>query len=618
MFFPMPKPTHRFEVGSRLLCFEPDPLKAKLIYFAEVTHLCGHTLRGRTYIPQYFVHFLGWKRKWDRKVPEDLLLEDSDFNRTLKRKIDELATNVKDKEKRRQRIDLVLSTAAKAREDIDWDTVPGVWKDPKNSSTFQDANKSNLNMRSISERDTGAECAYEPGELDADDLAQLNFESVDVHASFAPSPKLTQSLKSILEGHCRPFEAAVHTHPRKHLPVQSWCSVLDLLQAYLNDFPYNLSINGSPAVFKNNNGLISSATQRERFSKMAASAYQKTDRSRRLCGEFCSSVRILFDALLFDYLLYPSEEKWHTPLARAVNENQKGSTSPSWAATVLLPPEEIERSPSLPCLTYEAIYLLRLLIRLPTLINQMALTKCRRAIVLRHLCLFIMYLDASREYWFTNSPPPTMNPLAAPVLSTIPGKPSRASSSSSISKDRSKRSPSKTTTRKISPKTRTRPVSVVAPKPLPQLDGESAVSALPPRASGRQHSLRSSKVVSAGQLTIASDPPLGRSRKRPTTSPLFVNHTVLPSEAAFDSSLSPKRTRTNSYGPATASIKKQSNEMSVSPPPPSPRVTRSSFAHQQCQQAVLPSSPASPNSEPEVRVTRTRSRLDNSSVLRRR
>uniref|UniRef100_A0A183TAM9 MRG domain-containing protein n=1 Tax=Schistocephalus solidus TaxID=70667 RepID=A0A183TAM9_SCHSO len=610
-----------------LLCFEPDPLKAKLIYFAEVTHLCGHTLRGRTYIPQYFVHFLGWKRKWDRKVPEDLLLEDSDFNRTLKRKIDELATNVKDKEKRRQRIDLVLSTAAKAREDIDWDTVPGVWKDPKNSSTFQDANKSNLNMRSISERDTGAECAYEPGELDADDLAQLNFESVDVHASFAPSPKLTQSLKSILEGHCRPFEAAVHTHPRKHLPVQSWCSVLDLLQAYLNDFPYNLSINGSPAVFKNNNGLISSGKISEILEHNLKLPRENDSRKWQLLRikrptevVVCAAnfVQVCAFSLMPCFLItyFTHLKKSGTP--RAVNENQKGSTSPSWAATVLLPPEEIERSPSLPCLTYEAIYLLRLLIRLPTLINQMALTKCRRAIVLRHLCLFIMYLDASREYWFTNSPPPTMNPLAAPVLSTIPGKPSRASSSSSISKDRSKRSPSKTTTRKISPKTRTRPVSVVAPKPLPQLDGESAVSALPPRASGRQHSLRSSKVVSAGQLTIASNPPLVRSRKRPTTSPLFVNHTVLPSEAAFDSSLSPKRTRTNSYGPATASIKKQSNEMSVSPPPPSPRVTRSSFAHQQCQQAVLPSSPARPNSEPEVRVTRTRSRLDNSSVLRRR
>nr|VZI44791.1 unnamed protein product [Spirometra erinaceieuropaei] len=285
----MPKPAHRFE--------------AKLIYFAEVTQLCGHTQRGRTHIPQYFVHFLGWKRKWDREVPEDLLLENSDFNRTLKRKIDELATNVKDKEKRKQRIDLVLSAAAEAREDIDWDTVPGVWKDPKYNSTVQD---------NTSDCDTGAACAYGPGELDADDLAQLNFESVDVHASFAPTPKLTNSLKSILEAHCRPFETAAHTHPRKHLPVQSWCSVLDLLQAYLNDFPYNLSINDSPTVFKDDNGLISSATQRERFSKMAASAYQKTDRSRRLCGEFCSSVRILFDALLFDYLLYPSEEKWHT------------------------------------------------------------------------------------------------------------------------------------------------------------------------------------------------------------------------------------------------------------------------------------------------------------------
>ncbi|BHF72697.1 histone H2A acetylation [Sparganum proliferum] len=427
---------------------------------------------------------------------------------------------VKDKEKRKQRIDLVLSAAAEAREDIDWDTVPGVWKDPKYNSTVQDA--------------------------------------------------------------------------------------------YLNDFPYNLSINDSPTVFKDDYGLISSATQRERFSKMAASAYQKTDRSRRLCGEFCSSVRILFDALLFDYLLYPSEEKWHTPLTR--HEARKGNTSSNWAATLLLPPEEIERSPSLPCLTYEAIYLLRLLVRLPTLINQMALTKCRRAIVLRHLCLFIMYLDASREYWFTNSPPSKINPLAAPVLSITPGKSSRASSSSSSFQARPKcssSSSSKTKTRKISPKTRLRSVSVVTPKPPSQSDGDSASSALSPRAPGRQHSLRSSKVVSVEQLAVTPSPPLVRSRKRPNDDPLSVNPTKFSSGTAVDSSPNPKRAR-------TALIRKPVNGMSLSPNPPSPRLTRSSFTQRQCQEAALSSSPASPSSEQEVPMTRTRSRSDGSGVLRRR
>ncbi len=32
----MPSVTHKYAVGARLFCFEPDPSKAKLIYFAKV------------------------------------------------------------------------------------------------------------------------------------------------------------------------------------------------------------------------------------------------------------------------------------------------------------------------------------------------------------------------------------------------------------------------------------------------------------------------------------------------------------------------------------------------------------------------------------------------------
>ncbi|KAK4474019.1 hypothetical protein MN116_003333 [Schistosoma mekongi] len=82
---------HRYDIGQKLLCFEPDSSKAKLIYFAKILK---HVSRRDTDIPHYSVHFHGWKCKWDRKVPEGLLLENNEFNRILKRKIDEVAQNV--------------------------------------------------------------------------------------------------------------------------------------------------------------------------------------------------------------------------------------------------------------------------------------------------------------------------------------------------------------------------------------------------------------------------------------------------------------------------------------------------------------------------------------------
>lgn len=55
-------------------------------------------------------------------------------------------------------------------------------------------------------------------------------------------------------------------------------------------------------------------------------------------------------------------------------------------------------------------------VRLPALINQMSLTKCRRSIVLRHLYFFIAYLDATRDFWFTATQPA----LATPILPSSP------------------------------------------------------------------------------------------------------------------------------------------------------------------------------------------------------
>nr|CDS29361.2 male specific lethal 3 1 [Hymenolepis microstoma] len=45
------------------------------------------------------------------------------------------------------------------------------------------------------------------------------------------------------------------------------------------------------------------------------------------------------------------------------------------------------------------------------LINQMPLSQCRRSVVLRHLYLFIAYLDQTRDFWFTSTQPDTPAPL---------------------------------------------------------------------------------------------------------------------------------------------------------------------------------------------------------------
>ncbi len=56
-------------------------------------------------------------------------------------------------------------------------------------------------------------------------------------------------------------------------------------------------------------------------------------------------------------------------------------------------------------------FFFQFLVRLPALVNQMAITKCRRSIVLRHLSLFISNLDATKSFWFTNTVPENPDPF---------------------------------------------------------------------------------------------------------------------------------------------------------------------------------------------------------------
>ncbi|EQB78893.1 hypothetical protein CB1_001443012 [Camelus ferus] len=81
-----------FPRGSNLrfmnvLCFEPDPSKARVLHDAKVVDLIvGKDEKGRK-IPEYLIHFNDWNRSWDRWAAEDHVLCDTDENQRLQRKL---------------------------------------------------------------------------------------------------------------------------------------------------------------------------------------------------------------------------------------------------------------------------------------------------------------------------------------------------------------------------------------------------------------------------------------------------------------------------------------------------------------------------------------------------
>ncbi|XP_045503999.1 protein male-specific lethal-3 isoform X2 [Colias croceus] len=80
---------YKFSEGERVLCYEPDPTKAKVLYDSKVLEVIeSKDKRGKRSV-EYLIHFQGWNSSWDRCVSEDFVLKDTEENRQLQRDLAE-------------------------------------------------------------------------------------------------------------------------------------------------------------------------------------------------------------------------------------------------------------------------------------------------------------------------------------------------------------------------------------------------------------------------------------------------------------------------------------------------------------------------------------------------
>lgn len=78
-------PKFKFSDGEKVLCYEPDPTKAKVLYDSKVLDvIVNKDQRGRKAV-EYLIHFQGWNSSWDRCVTEEYVLKDTEENRQLQR-----------------------------------------------------------------------------------------------------------------------------------------------------------------------------------------------------------------------------------------------------------------------------------------------------------------------------------------------------------------------------------------------------------------------------------------------------------------------------------------------------------------------------------------------------
>lgn len=82
---------HKFSEGEKVLCYEPDPQKTKVLYNSKVLGVnVAKDEHGRKVV-QFLIHFQGWNSTWDRFVTEDYILKDTEENRKLQKELAEKA-----------------------------------------------------------------------------------------------------------------------------------------------------------------------------------------------------------------------------------------------------------------------------------------------------------------------------------------------------------------------------------------------------------------------------------------------------------------------------------------------------------------------------------------------
>ena len=57
----------KFEQNEKVLCYEPDPEKVKVVYEAKILEInIGKDDHGKRR-NEYLIHFYGWNSSWDRE-----------------------------------------------------------------------------------------------------------------------------------------------------------------------------------------------------------------------------------------------------------------------------------------------------------------------------------------------------------------------------------------------------------------------------------------------------------------------------------------------------------------------------------------------------------------------
>ncbi|EEZ97213.1 male-specific lethal 3 homolog [Tribolium castaneum] len=409
----------KFCENERVLCYEPDPTKAKVLYDSKVLDVVvAKDQRGRKTV-EYLIHFQGWNSSWDRYVSEEYVLKDTPENRQLQKDLAEksqlqLGAYLYRRDRKKSR---KTSTTAPSSDDcssgsptrMDTDDGQGVTSSSEDDSSIEEETvpiELTPELRACLEQDY---CLINTKnklvKLPAEPNVVTILENYWRHYANGQISDLNEKTS---QRHRYPFNNTQRRRPEDVQRNLNICSeVLDGIRLY---FDYTV-----------NDLLLYKCEQGQIETKQAVYT------SIHLDKEVSSSKN---EVSYMDYITYPNNhDDYQNGNRQAMqrkrslrsnkstdavsNGNSQDSAKAKASSSVdnndscgsrplslrLLPEHVYNQQPPPPCLVYGAIHLTRLFVKLPELLNAATIDEKKWTTLLQHMDTFIDYLNEHRE-WF--------------------------------------------------------------------------------------------------------------------------------------------------------------------------------------------------------------------------
>ncbi|XP_069746080.1 MSL complex subunit 3-like isoform X3 [Narcine bancroftii] len=282
----------KFRKGERVLCFEPDPTKAKVLYDAKIVDVeFSRDEKGRK-IPEYLIHFNGWNRR-KNKGKKKRCCRLPGVDSVLKcLPVDEKEENVEN------------SLSATSHDEVD--------DDDEDEDDVDGSDEELLDC----EDDSESEEIIEMKE-DQETCSKKEMEEKSINI------EIPEILKKKLEDDC------YYVNKRKKLvklPCQT--NIINILESYVKHFAINAAF---------------SANERSRHHQSNSQIpmnphYIPPEKNVELCKEMVDGLRITFDFTLPMILLYQYEHaqfkkitssKFFVPIKETLSHRPQKEHSPS-------------------------------------------------------------------------------------------------------------------------------------------------------------------------------------------------------------------------------------------------------------------------------------------------